>query len=89
MLTLGFPLITANARPIATQYFNQGLEKCRARNYQGSIVDFAKVIEIYPQNADAYDKRDLARCNSEEYQAAIFDWSKKIEINSRDVLVYY
>ena len=48
VLALGSPLITGCTNPLATQYFNQGVEKYEAGNYQGAITDYDKAIEINP-----------------------------------------
>ncbi|WP_051410946.1 tetratricopeptide repeat protein [Synechococcus sp. CC9616] len=88
VLAVGSPLITANANPLATQYFNQGVEKYEAGNYQGAIDDFNKAIEINPQDADAYNNRGGAKIELGDYQGAIDDWSKAIEINPKDAVAY-
>ena len=67
VLALGSPLITANANPLARQYFNQGVEKYDAGNYQGAIADWSKVIEIDPQNAIAYSNRGIAKYDLQDY----------------------
>ena len=67
VLPLGSPLITANANPLARQYFNQGVEKYDAGNYQGAIADWSKVIEIDPQNAIAYSNRGIAKYDLQDY----------------------
>ena len=48
VLALGSPLITGCTNPLATQYFNQGVEKYETGNYQGAITDYDKAIEINP-----------------------------------------
>ena len=53
VLALGSPLITACANPLANNSYNSGVNKYEQGDYQGAISDFTKVIEIYPQNADA------------------------------------
>ena len=88
VLALGSPLITANANPLARQYYDQGLDKYDTGNYQGAIADFNKAIEIDSQNADAYYYRAYARDWLEDYQAAIADYTKAIEINPQDEFVY-
>ena len=81
VLALGSPLVTANANPLANNSFNSGVDKYEQSDYQGAIADFTKVIEIYPQNADAYNNRGTAKDVLEDYQGAIADFSKAIEIN--------
>ena len=88
VLALGSPLITANANPLATQYFNQGVEKYEAGNYQGAIDDWSKAIEINPQNANTYNNRGSAKDDLGDYQGAIADYTKAIEINPQYANAY-
>ena len=88
LLALGSPLITANANPLARQYFNQGVEKYQAGNYQGAIDDWSKAIEINPQNATSYYNRGYAKYKLQEYQGAILDYTKAIEINPQYANAY-
>ena len=67
VLALGSPLITANANPLARQYFDQGIEKYDAGNYQGAILDYTKAIEIDPNNANAYVNRGITKMNLYDY----------------------
>ncbi|QNI77565.1 TPR repeat family protein [Synechococcus sp. MVIR-18-1] len=66
---------------MATQYFNQGVEKYEVGNYQGAIADWNKAIEINPQDALAYYNRGLAKYDSGDHQGAIVDYNKAININ--------
>ena len=88
VLALGSPLITANANPLARQYYDQGLDKYDSGNYQGAIADFNKAIEIDSQNSYAYYYRAYARDWLEDCQGAIDDYTKAIEINPQDEFVY-
>ena len=88
VLALGSPLVIANANPLATQYFNQGVEKYEVGNYQGAIADWNKAIEINPQDALAYYNRGLAKYDSGDHQGAIVDYNKAIEINPQYSLAY-
>ena len=49
VLALGSPLITACANPLADNSFNSGVDKYDQGDYQGSIADYDKAIEINPQ----------------------------------------
>ena len=88
VLALGSPLITANANPLARQYYDQGFDKYDAGNYQGAIADFNKGIEIDPHNADAYYYRGNAKRDFGDYQGAIADYTKAIEINPQNAYFY-
>ena len=83
VLALGSPLITANANPLTRQYFDQGLEKYDAGNYQGAIVDYNKAIEIDPNNENAYVNRGISKMNLYDYSGAISDFSKAMAIDPK------
>ena len=82
VLALGSPLITGCTNPLATQYFNQGVEKYEAGNYQGAINDFTKVIEINPQYANAYLNRGIARELVNDLEGACDDWRKAVDLGN-------
>lgn len=89
LLAIGSPLVSANANPLATQYFDQGVEKFDAGNYQGAVDDYTKAIEINPQDETAYLTRGVAKRNLNDRQGAIADFTMAIEINPRFVLAYF
>ena len=88
VLALGSPLITGCTNPLGIHYFNQGVEKYEAGNYQGAIDDWSKAIEINPQNADAHYNRGSAMNNLGNYQGAIADFTKAIELDPQDASIY-
>lgn len=88
VLALGSPLITANANPLARQYFDQAVDKYDAGNYQGAIADYTKSLEINPRNSNSYYNRGNAKIRSNDYQGAIADYTKAIEINPQYANAY-
>ena len=84
VLALGSSLITGCTNPSATQYFNQGVEKYEAGNYQGAINDFTKALEINPQNADAYYNRGIARGLVNDLEGACRDWRKAADFGLKE-----
>ena len=88
VLALGSPLVGGNANPLATQYFDQGVEKHEAGNYQGAIDDWSRAIAINPKNALAYYNRGLAKYDLQDYQGAIADYTKAIDINPQYAIAY-
>ncbi len=48
------------------------------------MADYNKVIEINPQDADAYNNRGYVYYNLKEYDKAIKDYNKAIEINPQN-----
>ena len=81
VLALGSPLINARTNPLFIEYFNQGVERHEAGNYQGVIADCTKAIEVNPNYALAYSNRGNAKDDLKDYQGAIADYNKAIEIN--------
>ena len=76
VLALGSPLITANANPLARQYYDQGFDKYDAGNYQGATDDYTKTIEIDPQYELFYTLRVSAREKTNDLVGACLDWRK-------------
>ena len=85
VLALGSPLITGCTNPLGIHYFNQGVEKYKAGNYQGAIDDYTKSIEMNSQNTDAYYNRGNVSFSLEDYQAAIVDYTKAVHVDPEKV----
>ena len=88
VLALGSPLVGANANPLADNFFNSGVDKYKQGDYQGAIADYAKAIEINPQDVGAYTNRGIAKNGLKDYQGAIADYNKALEINPKDAIAY-
>ena len=88
VLALGSPLITACANPLANNLFNNGVDKYEQGDYQGAIDDWSKVIEVNPQEVDAYYNRGIAKDKLGDHQGAIADYTKVIEINPEYASAY-
>ena len=88
VLALGSPLITGCANPLATNFYNSGVEKYEKGDYQGAIADFNNALDINPQLDYAYNSRGNAKGDLKDYQGAIADYSKAIEINPEFASAY-
>jgi ABC-type multidrug transport system ATPase subunit len=53
----------------------------KTEDYQRTILECNKAIELDPKDADAHNKRGLAYYNLEQYQKAQVDYNKAIELN--------
>ena len=57
-------------------------------DYDKLIADCNKVLELNPDNAEAYSWRGLAHVNKKKYDEAIVDYDKAIELNPDDAETY-
>jgi len=60
----------------------------RRGNYALALADFNKVIELNPEDSDAYYNRGLTYKNRKNYDRAIDDYSVAIKLDSRYVDAY-
>jgi tetratricopeptide (TPR) repeat protein len=60
----------------------------RKGEYALALADFNKVIELNPEDADAYYNRGLTHKNQQSYDQAINDYSRAIELNPRYINAY-
>ena len=79
VLAIGSPMITGCTNILATQYFNQGVEKNKAGDYQGAVDDLSKAIEIDPEFATAFINRGINKGKLKDCQGSIVDFSKALE----------
>lgn len=71
------------------EYFNIGLEKAKAKDYDGAIADYTKAIELNPNNANTFINRAIGKVGLKDYDGAIADYTKAIELNPNDAIAYY
>ena len=66
-----------------------GLDKFNQKDYEGAIIAFDRVIELDPNNADAYAARGAAKGWLKDYKGAIADCDKAIAINPDCATAYH
>jgi tetratricopeptide (TPR) repeat protein len=60
-----------------------------AGDFDKTIADYTKAIEINPKDAIAFNNRGNAWYRKGDYDKAIADYTKAIEINPKDAIAYY
>jgi tetratricopeptide (TPR) repeat protein len=66
---------------IALEYNEIGIAKAKNEDYEGSIRDFTRAIEIIPYFPGSYDNRGIAKRYIGDYEGAIADHTRAIELN--------
>ncbi len=70
-------------------YFNRALKKVYEGDYYGAISDYNKVIEIIPNDANAYYNRgNIKGRDLKDYYGSLLDLNKAIEINPNNDQMY-
>ena len=69
--------------------FSSGNKKIISGDYKGAIEDFNKVINLTPNNANAYYSRGLTKKKLENYLEAIEDYNIAIKLNPSFDIAYY
>ncbi len=60
--------------------FEKGLALMRARQYDQAIEAFSEVIEMIPEDVEAYNYRGIARAYEKDYEGAIDDYTRALTI---------
>jgi len=66
----------------------RGISHRKKENWDESVAEFTKAIEIDPRYADAYNGRGLAYTMRAKFEQAISDYTKAIEIDPRFAEAY-
>ena len=70
----------------ADDYYEQGLMFYEKQEYERSIENFTKVLELAPhgkENNKVYYNRGQAHFKSRQYDKAIYDFTKSLELTSK------
>lgn len=65
---------------MAEELLNQGLEKFKAKNYQGAIANYDSALRLNPDYAIAYYNRGLAKSGLGDKQGALSDFQDAAEL---------
>jgi tetratricopeptide (TPR) repeat protein len=83
------PDIAELSRNSEKEYFEIALNCAKNRNYDGSIENFTKAIQLNPNNAEYYYDRGVAYFEKFAFDQAIKDFTKAIELNSDYTNAYF
>lgn len=80
----------------ATAYFNRGLCYYQLNNLNNAIVDFAKALDIKPNDiiakekiSNAFFKRAMIAYDKKEYEKALQDFDLYLQLNPNDDVVIF
>lgn len=66
-----------------------GDEKSRKRDWDGSIAEFGRAIELDPKNAFAYIHRGWAKQRKDDLAGALADYNRALELDPKNAVAYY
>lgn len=75
-------------QPSAADFYLQGGDKLKRRDYEGAIADFSQAIELNPEYAEAYYSRSLGYYRQRNSAKAIEDLSQAIKLNPKYTQAY-
>jgi tetratricopeptide (TPR) repeat protein len=76
------------AQAYAMAYLTAGKSYAERHEYDRSISEFSKVIEIYPEDGEGYYRRGNAYSAEGQLDPAISDYTKVLEINPKEAGAY-
>jgi len=71
------------------KYVNDGILKCKIKDYSSAISVLNKAINIDQDNSEAYYFRGVAKFEIGDYRSAISDFSKALDLNPNKLEAYY
>lgn len=75
-------------QPTAADFYLQGGDKLKRRDYQGAIADFTQAIELNPDYAEAYYSRSLGHYRQQDAAPAIDDLTQAIALDPKYTQAY-
>jgi tetratricopeptide (TPR) repeat protein len=72
-----------------SEFFTEGQEKARAKDYQGAIASFDQALAIAPDFAEGYYHRGLAKFDLGNHGGAIADYTQAIQLDSQNINGYF
>jgi|694.fasta_scaffold24465_4 tetratricopeptide (TPR) repeat protein len=81
--------VHANNNPVEQVFFDYADEQSRQTNFEAAVDGFTNVLEINPENTEAYFMRGLNLTRLGEYELAIQDFSEAIARSPKGSESYY
>ncbi len=70
-------------------FFDRALERQKAGDLAGAIVDYTQALALDPKNAQAYNNRGEARRHRGDVAGAIADFTRALELDPKHANTYY
>ena len=80
---------TGSDTQTADDFLDSGMSKYKILDYKGAIADFAKAIELDPNDSDAYLFRGGTKEGLQDYRGAVADYNKAIELTPNNSDAYH
>jgi tetratricopeptide (TPR) repeat protein len=80
----------AQAEPTASavEFYNQGVDKLEAGDYEGAVTDFQQALQLNPEDADTHYNLGYAHLNLGSYEQAIEAYTAAIRLNPQFAQAY-
>tara|TARA_B100001971_G_C17701519_1_gene291915 strand:+ start:175 stop:504 length:330 start_codon:yes stop_codon:yes gene_type:complete len=78
--------LSASCTSPAVEHYNRGQDYLLAEQFDETVDEFPKAIELDPNNAWAYGRRDFTYNKKGEYDRTITDLTKAIELSDSPTL---
>lgn len=94
LLIVSTVVCVAQTPGTAEEFYNRGVDRQNARDFQGAIADYTKALELNPRLSQAYLNRGNAQRATGDLDAAMADYNKAIKtdeagsrfvVNSADI----
>ena len=64
------------------RYWNSGMEKGKAKDYEGAVKDLSKYITQNPNDSDGWTQRGIYKTWLKDWDGACYDWKRGAELGS-------
>jgi tetratricopeptide (TPR) repeat protein len=68
---------------------NDGVLKCKLRDYRNAVIVLNQAIKNNPNSYDAFYFRGVAKSELRDYKSAVSDFTKAIELKPGNINAYY